>query len=591
MLSSDDCDADIDEDGGTVRARLTLWLPRLLPLLIFVAVFLLHAGNIPGQGLTDDDDFYAPAGIRYAQWLGQAVTSPTTAFSQEAIDAAFTQNHEHPPFAKFVFGVFHAVFHQALGVTSSLDGARLGNAFFAALLCAGLFVWLRPRLGAGVAAAAVVVLLSLPRFFFHSEVATLDVPVAAMIVVVAACFSWANETDSLRRALVCGFVFGLACLTKLNAPFAVLPCVLVVLLERWRGFRVERPTTTSATTPSTSTTSTTMLPSLVLPPIPPALLAMALMAPLLFVALWPWLWNDTAARLGGYLAFHLKHYPIFLFAGGEIWNEPFAPGSVAVIMAVITIPVVVVVTGVIGAVSAAAAVVRLARANGRDSEDGAAGGRRRDRVLALVLLQAAFSLGIVAVSNVPRYGGEKLFMPFFPFWCVLAAVGCGVVSDACVALAPRFARARIVFVVVVVIAVAPGVKGSVDFGGGYALSYYGEAIGGLRGAVSRGYERTYYDVADKDLARWLDLNARGMKVHVEPNHKEYVRTYRWLRKDGVIDRNAFALVDRERDADLVVLTHERRWSTYPALRDRLRPRTPIHELRKDGVPLYTVYAR
>ena len=191
-------------------ARPGLWRPLLLPLFIFVAVFALHAANIPGQGLTDDDDFYAPAGIRYAQWLGQAVTAPTTAFAQESIDAAFTLNHEHPPVAKFVFGLCHAVFHQALGVTSSLDGARLGNAFFAALLSLVLILWLRPRLGSGVAVAAVALLLSLPRFFFHSEVATLDVPVAAMIVVVAASFSWANETDSLRRALVCGFVFGLA---------------------------------------------------------------------------------------------------------------------------------------------------------------------------------------------------------------------------------------------------------------------------------------------------------------------------------------------------------------------------------------------
>ena len=218
--------------------------------------------------------------------------------------------------------------------------------------------------------------------------------------------------------------------------------------------------------------------------------------------------------------------------------------------------------------------------------------RAHATALALVLLQAVFSLGIVAVSNVPRYGGEKLFMPFFPFWCVLAAVGCAVAKDAILALLPRLSgKARVVFVSVVVVVCAPGITGNVEFGGGYALSYYGEAIFGLRGAVSRGYERTYYDVADKDLARWLDKNARGLKVHFEPNHKEYVRTYRWLRKDGVIDRSAFALVDRERDADLVVLTHERRWSTYPALRDRLRLRPLLHEVRRSGVPLYTVYGR
>lgn len=215
-------------------------------------------------------------------------------------------------------------------------------------------------------------------------------------------------------------------------------------------------------------------------------------------------------------------------------------------------------------------------------------------MLALALLQAVFSVAVVAVSDVPRYGGEKLFQPFFPFFCVLAARGVVVVRDAVVLLAHLGDRVQhrraAVTVVVVVAGVAPGVKGSVDFAGGTALSYYGEGVFGLRGAVARGYERTYYDVADKDLARFLDEHAAGQKVHFEPNHKEYARTYRWLKRDGVIAKDRVVLVDSEAAADVVVLTHERRWSTYPALREKYRGRPVLHELRKDGVPLYTVYA-
>src|SRR5205823_3349228 len=110
---------------------------------------------------------------------------------------------------------------------------------------------------------------------------------------------------------------------------------------------------------------------------------------------------------------------------------------------------------------------------------------------------------------------------------------------------------------VVALACAPGFVASVAFRGGYALSYYGELVGGLRGAVARGYERTYYDVADQALARWLDENARGSRVHFEPNHKE----------------------------------HERRWSTYPALKAEIETLTPIDEKSIDDVPLYTVYRR
>ncbi len=374
-----------------------------------------------------------------------------------------------------------------------------------------------------------------------------------------------------------------------------------MLIERWRGFGITTPSTSPKTT--NSTTTNPELPSLALPALPPSLWAMALLGPLVFVVGWPWLWHDTLARLGGYLAFHLRHYPIFLFYDGEIWNEPFAPGRVALIMAFITQPAVVVALGTLGSLSATVSLVRLLRTarNANDTNvdpDLEPGSRLRDRVMALALLQAALSVGVVALSNVPRYGGEKLFMPFFPFWCVLAGRGVVVVVGAVrnfVQLAgPGLDKVRVhavVAAVVLLLSVLPGFRGTGRFFGGYALSYYGELTGGLRGAVSRGHERTYYDVADKTLARFLDQQARGARVHFAPNHKEYARTYRWLKKDGVIARDGVVLVDRFDAADVVVLTHERRWSTYPALRERLRDRPVLFEKRIDGVPLYTVYGR
>jgi hypothetical protein len=138
---------------------------------------------------------------------------------------------------------------------------------------------------------------------------------------------------------------------------------------------------------------------------------------------------------------------------------------------------------------------------------------------------------------------------------------------------------------------APGAAGIARTWGGYGLSYYGEFVGGLRGAVARGHERTYYDLADKALARRLDDVAHGQRVHVEPNHKEYVRTWHWLRKDGVVARDGFVIESSFERADVVVLTHERRWSTYPALRERLRHWRVVDEKRVDGVPLWTIYAK
>jgi hypothetical protein len=254
-------------------------------------------------------------------------------------------------------------------------------------------------------------------------------------------------------------------------------------------------------------------------------------------------------------------------------------------MAVASLPLVTVVAAVIGAVIAARALVTLAVASTPSGDAAPA----RVRIIALCLLQALVAVGVVALSNVPRYGGEKLFMPFFPFAAVLGGIGVAALVQALQRVV-RTARPTVALVVIAVV-VAPGARGIVDTFGGFALSSYGEVVGGLRGAVARGHERTYYDMADKRLARVLDHHAAGLRVHVAPNHKEYVRTWRWLRKDGVLRRDGFIVESQFERADVVVLTHERRWSTYPGLRERLRGWTVLAEQRLDGVPLWTVYRR
>ncbi len=550
-------------DRGTMAAAVM----GLLTLLV-------HAVMLPAQALTDDDDFYAPAGLRAKDWFFELLSSPTTALSKTSIDAAFAINHEHPPFAKVVFGAASFVFHDVTGVFGVLDSARMGTVCLVAVLSAVMVRWLWRPMGPSVALAAPVILVSLPRFFTHSEVATLDVPVAVMIFVSVAAFEAAR--DRVGAGVAVGVVFGLALATKLNAPFALLPCVALVLMERWRGIRAEDADDRSAHA------------RLWLPRVPTALVAMMTIAPVVFLAAWPWLWPDPVTRLGGYFAFHLRHYPIFMFFDGAIYNDPFAPGRAMWVMATGTVPMMVVCCAVIGAIDVVKSAVRIvvgANASGT-------GSATRDRILVLCGLQAVLSVAVVAVSNVPRYGGEKLFMPFFPFFAVVAAVGVGRVALAIARVARVSARANVaIFVGVVVVVVAPGVAGIANTVGGYGLSYYGELVGGLRGAVARGYERTYYDMADKDLARTLDDVASGRRVHFAPNHKEYVRTYRWLRKDGVIRRDGFILESSADRADVLVLSHERRWQSYPALRDAWRGYAVVAEKRIDGVPLWTVYRR
>lgn len=501
-----------------------------------------------------------PAAESYAGWAFDVLTSPGTALTKKSIDKAFSPNHEHPPFAKFVMGGAQSVMKR-LGF-ARLDGARAGVAFLCALLCAVMSLVLLETYGGAAAIIGPVLLLSLPRFVFHSQVATLDVPVAAMVFLTASAFFWSLR--SKKRALLCGILFGFALLTKLNAPFAAIPATLYILLQRGHEIRLRRDTQ----------------PGVALPDIPLVLWSMAIVGPIVFLLGWPWLWFDTFPRIGAYFGFHLKHYPIFLFYEGVIFSKPFAPWHMPFTMAAACIPAPIIVLGLLGAADGVRQLARMVFRPRRLTTSEAFTG--------YIFLQAAFAISIVAFLNVPKYGGEKLFMPFFPFFVVLAVRGLQIVARS----ASRVFGTRRLATLTLLVGIAasvPGFLGSYATRGGYGLSYYSAAFGGLRGAVARGYERTYYDIADKPLARWLDENAQGKKVHFEPNHKEYARTYRWLKRDGKI--NKVLLTKKRKDADLIVLTHERRWKNYPALRERLRSSQVVYEKQIDGVPLYTVYEK
>jgi 4-amino-4-deoxy-L-arabinose transferase-like glycosyltransferase len=425
------------------------------------------------------------------------------------------------------------------------------------LLASFAFLWRGPV----AAVVAVVALFSMPRFFFHAHVATLDVPVAAMYFATA--YAYWRSRQSTFWSFAVGLVFALALLTKLNAPFAVVPIVIFVLIERWHGFRRQGSAAVS------------------IPAIPIGLLSMLLCGPVLFVALWPHLWFDTFKRIGEYFAFHLNHYPIYLYYLGVIWEKPFAPWHAPFVLAYATTPLVLV-AAFGGGLMQVRGVLSFVRKgiNSKRSEEGA--------TALYVLLHLFTTIGIVAFLGSPKYGGVKLFLPFFPFVALLVAVGVDAASKFVLQALPRLQKLAPVIVVTVAALVLLPAAVATTMSHPFGISYYGAGIGGLRGATALGFERQYYDVADKELAAWFNANAaKGARVHFEPNNKEYVKTYRWLARDGYL-RNDIRVVNQS-DADYVVLMHERRWASYPDLAARLGSSTPVFEKRIDDVPLYTVY--
>jgi 4-amino-4-deoxy-L-arabinose transferase-like glycosyltransferase len=526
---------------------------------------LLQLVTLSNAALTDDDDFYIPAGISYAEWLGKALTFD--GFTRQAIDAAFQTNREHPPFAKYVFGICHFAFRNLVGPA---DAARVGTVLFSTLI-AWLLVWLSivhfgTDRGVRIGALSVLALLTLPRFYFHSHAATLDVPVAAMILATTALLLRAER--SWKAAIGAGVVFGLAISTKLNAPFLGVAYVLYVLLTRPWPREGE--------------------PGLRLPPIPLALVSLVVIGPLVFLLSWPWLWFDFTQRIAEYVGFHLHHYGILFLYFGRVYSaNPFAPWHAPFVMAGSTTPIATLGLAMFGLFLARRPITaRLRFKSGPDDDY-----RREGDLLLFSLLCLLVMISVVAFAGTPIYGGEKLFMPFFPFLCLFAGYGANALYERLLAELPLAPRARAALAASIVsIAAGSGVALMLRFGS-YALSEYNGLFGGLRGATATGFERQYYDLAFRDLARWLSADApSGLRVHFLPNNWEYVRTYRWYQQEGEV-RPDISVVSNEAQAQWIVITHERRFARYGDDLLRYRNARILKEKRVDGVPIWTVVER
>src|SRR5690606_9834261 len=121
----------------------------------------------------------------------------------------------------------------------------------------------------------------IPRVFYHSHLDCFDMPVLAMWLFTTHAYWKSLERATWPRVLWTGCLYGLPLDTKHDSwllPLALVLHSLVAhggdLLRAWSKRRLG---------------------------IPPALFSMALLGPLVFYALWPWIWNDTFDRLREYV--------------------------------------------------------------------------------------------------------------------------------------------------------------------------------------------------------------------------------------------------------------------------------------------------
>lgn len=531
--------------------------PNQTAILISIFVFILLVATASNVGLTWDEPAYMAASESYIKWYGEVFTNPSEAFTDEAITNAWTANKEHPPLSKVWSGLVWVI---AKNFTNDLLAHRLGNMILVAILAALLFFWIQDSYGQIAGFASVAALLTMPRFFFHAHLSALDVPTAFSVFVVTFLF-WKTLNDkNWVWGLLLGVLCGLALATKINAAFVIITLGLWVLIFRRKLYLFIR------------------------------LFIMGVTAlPVFFIA-WPWLYYRTIERITEFILFiTVDHWEIGQYYLGQFFMPP--PWHFGFVMLWAVLPITLTILYFIGIISAGIA--------------------RQDKGLSwLLFLSALTPILAIAIGQTMVYDNERLIMVSFPFLAGLAGIGFGYLASSIEKLSGQLNKPNIVrsgIVLLALIAFVPQIISMIRLYP-HLLSYYGESVGGLRGATRLGLETTYWCESYQLALPILNEQAQpGDLVWVDPWSHDvmiYYQLHGYLRDDILILAPASVPSVFGVDAPMPVsrIMNEADWYVVQSRQTTLGEtvdKNPmlqifanqevVYEYQFDGVTIFTLY--
>src|SRR4051812_48918179 len=91
---------------------------HLIGATLAVLYLLVLVKTAHGIGYARDEGFYFRAGSAYADWFDILVRDANAAIAQPAVDASWSNNHEHPALVKSLFGISWNLFYKKLHLFS-----------------------------------------------------------------------------------------------------------------------------------------------------------------------------------------------------------------------------------------------------------------------------------------------------------------------------------------------------------------------------------------------------------------------------------------------------------------------------------------
>ena len=460
------------------------YLLAVVVAVLYVAWLMFTSRSV---GIPRDESIYFYAADRFSGWFSQLSSLGLGAFSAEKIKEGFGFNHEHPMLMKSLFGLSHHYLHVKWSIISDpILAYRLPTMLFA-----GALVMMTQLLGVAlggtlVGLSSALLVIGMPRLFFHAHLSCFDLPVSAMWLGIG--LAYLGALHKRRWVVGAGVLLGLGLATKLNTFFAPFTLLALSLYHLWqqsegeeRAFWARRYLWIG--------------------------LSMSGLGLAVFWAHWPWLYYETWPRLLEYINFHARHvhYPVDYL--GHLYYGPPFPIHFPFVFTLFTLPVATLCLGVIGMMRVShLAWLRWCR---RDSSI----------PLELFLLaNAMIPVLIIAWPTTPIFGGTKHWMPAMPFFAVIGALAFKWILSL-----THLAERRVLSLTLAIVLSGPGLWLTQEYGA-HGPAWYNSIVGGAPGGAELRMPRNFWGYSSVELTEWLNQrprefrdvfwhNATGIAVH------------------------------------------------------------------------------
>ncbi|MCL2823781.1 MAG: glycosyltransferase family 39 protein [Polyangiaceae bacterium] len=536
--------------GAFLAISVTIWL-------------LLTAGDI---GFTRDEGMYFHATARYSEWFKLLVSNPSEAIDYKAVTKYWAYNQEHPSFIKTLFSLSWMGLHKHWGVIEQSYAFRLP-----AMMMCGLSVWVTYLFGAraynrraGIIAAALFIFI--PRVFFHAHLACFDIPVVAMWTICLYVYWRSIERGGVWWAITAGIVYALTLETKHNSwiiPLVVVPHAIIVILSHIHGQR-KAPIIHASST----------------------LLAMGIIGPLLFWALWPWIWYDTLARLQGYFNFQYNHvYYNIEFLGKNYFSAP-SPRSYVPVMIFATVPTITLLLSWIGVFDQVRKAIAWAKTRIKEPHKLLPFQSHPNLLFAIAIVGAVSPWFL---SKTPIYGGTKHWMTAYPFIALFAAHGLDLVLKSLTPKLMRFPSWTQALAKTAVVAIALAAPLAITIHAHpFGLTSYVPMVGGTKGGASLGLNRQFWGYTTQNASEQYLAEYAPQRATVYIHDTIWDSWIRMLDEKRV--RPDLRGVGAPHESQIALLHHELHMSEVEfQMWVALQTRSPVFVVTHDEVPVVNIY--